>query len=138
MELQAIKTSTTWNDAADCINSNNQKIGNEISKLKAATYKNKGYFASAEALANAYPTGSAGSKAYVGTSYPYAIYSWDASVLSWVDSGEVGGEEEVNLEDYYTKDETKEAIDRYHIILSEEAYEALETKEEKLYFTYEE
>lgn len=138
MVLDSIKLQTTWNDAASRINSNTQKIGNELDKLRAATYKNKGYFASAEALASAYPTGSAGSIAYVGTSYPYAIYVWDTSTLSWVDSGETGGEETVELGDYYTKEETKEVVEDYHVILSQAAYDALATKEDKLYFTYEE
>lgn len=138
MELKNVGTTTTWNDAASRINSNTQKIGIELDKLRSATYKNKGYFASEEALASAYPTGSAGSKAYVGTSYPYAIYVWDASTLSWVDSGYTGGEEETPLGDYYTKEETREVIEDFHVFLSQEAYDALETKEDKLYFTYEE
>lgn len=138
MELQNIGTTTTWNDAASRINSNTQKIGNEIDKLRVATYKNKGYFASAEALASAYPTGSAGSIAYVGTSYPYAIYKWNPATLSWVNSGATGGDESVSLGDYYTKAEIHEAIKDEYEVLSEAAYESLVTKEEKLYFCYEE
>lgn len=135
MELKGVKLQTTWNDAAIRINSNTQKIGMELDKLRAATYKNKGYFASAESLVNAYPTASAGSIAYVGSSYPYAIYMWNGS---WVDSGETGGDESVELGDYYTKEETKEVVEDFHVFLSQEAYDALETKEEKLYFCYEE
>lgn len=135
MELKGVKLQTTWNDAAIRINSNTQKIGMELDKLRAATYKNKGYFASAESLVNAYPTASAGSIAYVGSSYPYAIYMWNGS---WVDSGETGGDESVELGDYYTKEETKEVVEDFHVFLSQEAYDALETKEDKLYFCYEE
>lgn len=138
MELKNVGTTTTWNDAAIRINSNTQKIGNEIDRLRAATYKNKGYFASASALASAYPTASAGSIAYVGSSYPYAIYVWDTSSQSWINSGKTGGQESVPLEDYYTKEETKDAIEDFHVFLTQEAYDALETKEEKLYFCYEE
>ena len=139
MELDIIKTQTTWSDASASINNNNLKIKKAIGGLENATYKNKGYFTTLDALTSAYPTGSAGSRAYVGTNYPYAIYVWDVTSNSWLNSGEVGGEESIPLGDYPTKDETTEMIEDYHIILSEEAYEALETKEDgKLYFTYEE
>lgn len=135
MELENIKLQTTWNDAAEKINRNNLKIATELAKLGASTYKNKGYFATAESLVNSYPTASAGSIAYVGSSYPYAIYMWNGS---WVDSGETGGNENVVLGDYYTKEETKEVVEDFHVFLTQEAYDALETKEEKLYFCYEE
>lgn len=135
MELSTIKLQTTWNDAAERINRNNLKIAAELTKLGASTYKNKGYFATAESLVSAYPTASAGSIAYVGSSYPYAIYAWNGS---WVDSGETGGDVNVELGDYYTKEETKDAIEDFHVFLTQEAYDALETKEEKLYFCYEE
>lgn len=135
MELENIKTQTTWNDAAERINRNNLKIATELAKLGASTYKNKGYFATAESLVSAYPTASAGSIAYVGSSYPYAIYVWNGS---WTNSGETGGDESVNLGDYYTKEETKEIVEDFHVFLTQEAYDALETKEEKLYFCYEE
>jgi hypothetical protein len=136
MELSKIKKQTTWNDAASSINSNTQKIGQEIDKLKLATYKNKGYFATAESLVNAYPTASAGSIAYVGSSYPYAIYTWNG--VTWVDSGETGGDETVDLGGYYTKEETHEAIKDEYEVIPQEVYDALENKKEKLYFCYEE
>ena len=135
MELQTIQTQTTWNDAAERINRNNLKIATELAKLGASTYKNKGYFATAESLVASYPTASAGSIAYVGASYPYAIYVWNGS---WTNSGETGGDESVNLGDYYTKEETQEVVEDFHVFLTQEAYDALETKEEKLYFCYEE
>lgn len=94
MELQNIGTTTTWNEAASRINLNNQKIGTELMKLGSATYKNKGYFKTLSDLQSAFPTASAGSKAYVGLSYPYAIYLWENN--SWVDSKATGGEESLN------------------------------------------
>lgn len=138
MELSTIKLQTTWNDAAERINSNTQKIGNEIDRLRAATYKNKGYFASASALASAYPVASDGCIAYVGASYPYTIYVWSKAANTWLNSGKTGGDVNVELGDYYTKEETKDAIEDFHVFLTQEAYDALETKEEKLYFCYEE
>lgn len=150
MILSNIKTETTWNDAASSINSNTQRIGNEIDKLGNATYKNKGYFPTVETLQSAFPTSNSGSRAYVGYSYPYAIYLWDTSTLSWVDSGTTGGDETVALGDYYTKEEcsallsdyctkeeAEEFIDLYHVVLSESEYEELALKEEKMYFCYE-
>ena len=131
MELQTIQTQTTWNDAAERINRNNLKIATELTKLGASTYKNKGYFATAESLVNAYPTASAGSIAYVGSSYPYAIYVWNGA---WVDSGETGGDESVNLGDYYTKEETARVVEDYHTVLTQEEYDNLGSYEDKLYF----
>lgn len=72
--------------------------------------RNKGYFATVEALQAAYPIAVSGSKAYVGVTYPYAIYLWDAATSAWMDSGETGGEESVDLGDYYTKEETDEKV----------------------------
>lgn len=136
MKLENIKTQTTWNDASESINRNSLKIATELSKLGNATYKNKGYFATAETLVGAYPTSSIGSKAYVGTNYPYAIYVWDGS--AWVDSGETGGDESVALDDYYTKEETESLVEDYHIVLTQDEYDALGTYEDKLYFCTEE
>lgn len=136
MELDIVKRNTTWNDASERINRNSQKITTELTKLQGATYKNKGYYSSASALITAHPSASDGSKAYVGTNYPYAIYLWQNG--SWINSGEVGGEEVVPLGDYYTKEETHEAIKGEYEVLSQAEYDALEVKEDKLYFCYEE
>lgn len=132
MKLENIKTQTTWNDAAERINHNNLKIATELAKLGASTYKNKGYFASAESLISAYPSASAGSIAYVGSSYPYTIYTWNGN--AWVNSGETGGDESVNLGDYYTKEETERVVEEYHTVLTQEQYDSLGSYEDKLYF----
>lgn len=108
MEIENIKTQTTWSEAAESINSNNLKIITEVTKLQSATYKNKGYFKTLSDLQSAFPTAAVGSKAYVGLSYPYAIYLWENN--SWVDSGATGGEESVKLDQFYTKDETDSQI----------------------------
>ena len=135
MELNNIKVNTTWNEAATSINSNNQKIGQEIDKLKQATYKNKGYFKTLSQLEAAYPTASAGSRAYVGMTYPFLVYWWEGS--SWVHSGETGGDETLDLSQYYTKEEVNAAIADYSTVLPQELYDRLVIKEEKLYFTTE-
>lgn len=135
MELEQVKLQTTWNDAAERINRNSTKVASELTKLQNATYKNKGYFATAESLVASYPTASAGSIAYVGASYPYAIYVWNGS---WTNSGETGGDESVDLGEYYTKEETHEAIKDEYEVIPQEVYDSLENKEEKLYFCYDE
>lgn len=131
MELEQVKLQTTWNDAAERINRNSTKVASELTKLQNATYKNKGYFATAESLVASYPTASAGSIAYVGASYPYAIYVWNGS---WTNSGATGGEEEVSLGDYYTKEETNRVVEDFHTILTQEQYDSLGAYEDKLYF----
>lgn len=81
-----------------------------IASLEESTIKNCGYFLTLEALQQAYPKAGAGSKAFVGANYPYAIYLWDDSASAWVDSGATGGEETVKLEDYYTKENVDEKV----------------------------
>lgn len=134
MELQTIKTDTTWNDAAGRINSNNQKIVTELTKLGSATYKNKGYFKSLQDLQAAHPASSLGSMAYVGTKYPFAVFRWDGS--AWTTDGTTGGDESLDLSQYYTKAEVNEAIANSIEFLPQSAYDALEVKEDKWYATY--
>lgn len=134
MELQTIKTDTTWNDAAGRINSNNAKIVTELTKLGSATYKNKGYFKSLPDLQAAHPTSSLGSMAYVGTKYPFAVFRWNGS--AWATDGTTGGDENLDLSQYYTKAEVNEAIANSIEFLPQSAYDALEVKEDKWYATY--
>lgn len=134
MELENINTRTTWNDAAERINRNGLKVATEITKLQNATYKNKGYFSSVDSLLSAYPSASEGCIAYVGTSYPYTIYVWSKAVNTWLNSGKTGGSESVNLEEYYTKEETEQVVADYHTVLTQEQYDSLESYEDKLYF----
>jgi hypothetical protein len=102
-----------------------------------ADSKNKGYFKTLESLQENYPIATAGCIAYVGENFPYAIYTWDRINAEWVNSGEVGGEE-IPLGNYYTKEETHQAIKNEYIVLTQAEYDALTTKEDKLYFCYEE
>lgn len=105
MELKKVQTTTTWEVASDSVNTNFSKINEAVLRLENSTYKNKGYFKTLEQLQSAYPTPSLGSKAYVGISYPYAIYTVVEG--NWVDSGETGGDESLNLTQYYTIEEAK-------------------------------
>lgn len=122
-------------DAINVIGKANEKYDEDIEELKNATYKNKGYFKNAQQLEGAYPASSLGSRAYVGTNYPYAIYLWDDATMSWVDSGEVGGDESLDLSQYYTKEEVEDRIKSYIEVISQNAYDALAKKEKKFYAT---
>lgn len=108
MDLRQIKTQTTWEVATDSINHNNGKINEAVTRLENATYKNKGYFKSLEQLQNDIPVASAGSRAYVGIEHPFAIYEWNTTTSAWIDSGTTGGDESLNLNNYYTKEEAAE------------------------------
>lgn len=138
MELNRINNITTWNDASERLNENFDKIGLAIDTLDSSITHNKGYFASVDELIQHYPTGRAGDKAYVGTNYPYTIYYWDVDNSSWATDNETGGDEDVDLNNYYTKEETEQEIEDYHIVLTQEAYDGLLIKEDKFYYTYEE
>lgn len=95
--------------------------------------KHKGYFTTVESLTQKYPISTIGSIAFVGYTYPYAIYEWTDS--GWVDTGAIGGDVEVNLNDYYTKDE----IHAREVLLTEDEYNALdEIDDTKIYYIYEE
>ena len=103
MELDNIKQQTTWNDAAESINSNFAKVDIEIEKLKNVTTRDKGYYQTVEALTAAHPTASVGSRAFVGYVAPYAVYVWDKATSKWVDTGETITDATLDLGDYYTK-----------------------------------
>lgn len=105
MELQTIQTTTTWNDAAGRINANNAKVSTELEKLGNATYKHKGYFKTLPDLQAAYPTSSLGSIAWGGTKYPFALFRWNGT--AWATDGTTGGDENLDLSQYYTKEEAK-------------------------------
>ena len=98
MNIQDIKSNTTWQEASNTINNNNNKISLAIATLENATLKNKGYFTTEEQLKAYVPNPSPGSKAYVGSNWPFKIYY--ESNGSWVDSGETGGVEDFDLGEY--------------------------------------
>jgi hypothetical protein len=106
MELQTIQTTTTWNDAAGRINTNNAKVSTELEKLGNATYKHKGYFKTLDDLETAYPTSFLGAVAWVGTQYPFTLYRWIMRT-GWTTDGTTGGDENLDLSQYYTKEEAK-------------------------------
>lgn len=110
MELNEISQQGTWGKAAGAINTNFAKVNSAIVSLQDVTILNKGYFKTEEELVSTHARAVTGAKAYVGSSYPYKIYLWSHDANAWQDSGEVGGEEEVNLANYRTKEE-QDAVD---------------------------
>lgn len=136
MNLETINTQTTWAEASKRINDNNARINEAVTRLQNSTYKNKGYFKTEEQLRSTILTPMAGSRAYVGVSYPYKVYLVENG--TWVDSGETGGSEEVNLEGYFTKEE----FERLSRDLPQEEFDSLKEQglldPEVTYNTYEE
>ena len=110
MNLEDIKQQTTWNDAAEGINSNFANVNIEIEKLKNVTTRDKGYYQTVESLIAAHPTASAGSRAFVGYVAPHAVYAWDNSTSKWVDTGETVADGTLDLGNYYTKVEVDNSI----------------------------
>jgi hypothetical protein len=103
MNLEKINTQTTWEAAVGSINGNHSKINEAVIRLENATYKNKGYYRSLDELESNVPVPSNGSKAYVGNKYPYRIYISNNG--AWMDSGETGGDENIDLDRIYVKDD---------------------------------
>ena len=103
MDLKKLGTQTTWESAAETVNSNNGKINEAITRLEFATYKNKGYYRTLEDLQSAIPMPGVGSLAYVGSTYPFTVYLWNGT--SWENSGMTGGDPSVNLDNVYMKDD---------------------------------
>lgn len=105
MELTEIKSkNVSWGQAAKSLNDNFSKVSTEVEQVKNATTRNKGYFSSSTALTNAFKSAALGDIAYVANGNgEYNIWSWNGSV--WRDTGNLGGDAEVNLGDYYNKEE---------------------------------
>ena len=108
-ELSKIQTNTTWSDAANVINQNNDKINAELTSLKSSTTSFKGYFTDLSSLQSAFPNPKDGQTAWVGSPYPGTVYK--AKGGTWSNTGDVPSEQEVNLNDYYTKTQVDELIE---------------------------
>lgn len=123
-------------DRFDDIDSNVEEVASEVEKLKDETVRNKGYYRSIEDLSAAHPTAEAGARAYVGYVAPYTVYVWDSATSSWIDTGETAPDPPADLGNYYTKQETHNAIKDEYEVLSIIEYDTMASKEDKLYFCY--
>ena len=108
MGLNKIDSQVTWGRAAESLNANFNHINSDMEKMKNASFRNKGYFLTEADMKAAYPTANVGDKAYVGTSESFAI--WVYGTNGWKNSGKTGGDESVDLEQYYTKTEVDEIV----------------------------
>lgn len=60
-------------------------VNSRVYKVEKATLSNKGYFDTENSLRQVWPTAQEGNIAYVGTTFPYAIWKWTSG--SWYDTG---------------------------------------------------
>ena len=117
MGLNKIDSATNWGQAAADINTNFETIAADVIKVKDATTRNKGYFATAEDLFAALPSGQIGDVAFVGAEYPFKVYRRDA--YGWAETGEYGGES-VDLHEYPTKEELNAKLSTQEERINEE------------------
>ena len=136
MGINKINSKSNWGEAAANLNNNFDTLNADILKIKDATTRNKGYFATAEDLFAALPSGQIGDVAFVGAEYPFKVYRRDT--YGWANTGEYGGES-VDLHEYYTKDEVDEKTEVLHVEISEEIdgvvtdiYNSLATQEQRI------
>ena len=101
---------TAWKNESAQIDSNFEKINTELERLKNITIRDKGYYQTIEALVAAYPTAPSGSRAFVGYAAPYAVYMWDDTTSTWVDTGQTITDPTIDLGDYYTKEDVDDLI----------------------------
>ena len=100
MELNTVPKVGTWTDVAQVLNQNFTSISGEMEEVKSDVNLSKGYFRTLNELRTAYPTPQLNSWAYVGTSFPAAIYKYTNS--GWTDTGKTGSFPDVDLTDYMT------------------------------------
>lgn len=103
MGLNKIKTNASWGEASSSLNSNFESIEADLTKVKNATTRIKGYYSSLDSLKSSFPTATLGDIAYVDGGSPFYTYRWDGS--SWVMISSTGGEGNVELGNYYKKNE---------------------------------
>lgn len=109
MELTEIKSKgISWGYAAQTLNNNFEKIDADVEKLKYSTSKVKGFFKTGKDLNEIVKQASVGEIAYVGTSSPYQIWSWDGS--KWMNTESTENVINVNMSNYYDKNEINEMI----------------------------
>lgn len=120
-ELNNIPKEGTWGAASDILNDNFAKVAVDLEKVKNATTRNKGYYTTADVLSSAFPTAPAGSIAYVGTTYPFALYRFEDG--SWTNTGQTGGDEQVDLAEYVR---ASEIADTLFVLTTEEELAAMQ------------
>lgn len=106
-KLNSIPILGKWNDIADKLNSNLQKIEQELIKLGYSTYQStnfKGYYASLSALETAFPTPTIGDWAFVGEDAKIYQYANDDSSSFWEEGVSISSVFNIDLSNYLTND----------------------------------
>ena len=85
--LNQIPNSGKWSDISTTLNDNFGVIATKLLRYEDLTTATKGFFATSDELLSAWPNASRGSRAFVGSAAPYAIWLYGES--GWVDSGDV-------------------------------------------------
>ena len=101
-QFNNIPKTGTFGGAVDQINANFYLAYVAIGDVEYETRKNKGLFASADALNAAIPHPTIGDWALVGTSFPATIYVCDTDDI-WTNSQQSYSGDSVELNDYLTK-----------------------------------
>ena len=151
MELNSVPKAGLFGNVVDVVNSNFAIVRVAIGNMEYATSKNKGMFATAQALSTAIPSPKQGDWALVGTSFPAAVYSCQQDGV-WADSGSTYDGGSVALNDYLKLSDFNEykangvlsaptsigsasMSTLAMVVLTQAAYEALQTKDSNtLYF----
>ena len=101
MAYSKIQKTGSWSAAADTINTNFDNTSTELSKVKQATSKSKGLYATLDELKKAVPSPQVGDWAVVGTTIPGPIYKC-ATKGVWTATGQTGGGQPIELNAYVT------------------------------------
>lgn len=109
-DLNNVPSSGTYGVAINEVNHNFGLVKVAIDGLEARTIRSKGLFQTAAALNATYPSPIVGDYAYVGSGLPAEIYVC-VTAGTWIDSGQTGGSETINLGDYSTTTQMNAAID---------------------------
>ena len=98
MNLQSISHIYSWSTVASVLNNNFDKVREAIESGNSEQSLAKGIFKTLDDLRAAYPNPEIGSWAYVGTSFPAYIYTWNGT--SWEKSEDQTQPDEIELETY--------------------------------------
>ena len=103
-QFNNIPKTGTFGGAVDMINTNFALAYVAIGDVEYATRKNKGLFPSSTALSDAIPSPQKGVWALVGDGFPAELYVCNTDG-TWSDSGETYDGDNLDLNDYVTKEE---------------------------------
>jgi hypothetical protein len=98
MDLKSISHLSTWGSVASALNDNFNLVRDYIEFENTNQSLAKGIFETLEDLEIAYPNPNEGDWAYVGTSFPAYIYTWNGT--SWVKSEDQEQPDKIELEGY--------------------------------------